>query len=293
MKMSSSQSSFSAWLENAAGKQFPLAGNCSLGRSSDNTIAIAGSGASRRHAVIHAQEGEELWVIDLGSINGTLLNGRRVTKPMRLRSGDRLSIADTHFTFHQRQLAEKPGETPSMNEPTMIEIRNVPCWLLVADLANFTPLSQQLSPDQLAEVVGGWLRTCKDAIERHGGAINKYLGDGFMAYWIDAVDAREHVAATLSDLRTALALGTAEFRAVVHHGLVALGGTASLGEESLMGKEVNFAFRMEKLGAALGVAFCVSEAAQALLGSSLSLKPIAGTHELKGFGGTHRFFQLV
>lgn len=282
----------SAWLQNAAGARFALAGNCSLGRSSDNTITISGAGASRRHAVIHAQEGEEVWLIDLGSSNGTFLNGRRVAKPVRLRSGDRLSIADSQFTFHQPHVAAKAGETPSMNEPTMIEIRNVPCWLLVADLANFTPLSQQLSPDQLAEVVGRWLRTCKEAIERHGGVINKYLGDGFMAYWIDEAGAPEHVAATLADLRAALQAATVEFRAVVHHGMVALGGAASLGEESLMGKEVNFAFRMEKLAATLGIAFCVSEAAHALLSPHVALHTMPGTHELKGFDGKHQFFRL-
>jgi adenylate cyclase len=293
MKTPPSQSSSSAWLENAAGAQFALTGNCSLGRSSDNTIAIPGARASRRHAVIHAQEGDELWLIDLGSSNGTFLNGRRVANPVRLRNGDRLSIADTEFTFHQPQVTCTSGETTSLKEPTMIEIRNVPCWLLIADLANFTPLSQQLSPDQLAEVVGGWLRTCKEAIERHAGAINKYLGDGFMASWIDQGGTPQHVAATLTDLKAALNAGTVDFRAIVHYGIVALGGAATLGEESLMGKEVNFAFRMEKLGATLGIAFCVSEAARALLDPHIALEPVQGIHELKGFGGSHRFFRLA
>ena len=59
-------------LETARGEQVVLAGNCSFGRSSDNTIKIASEKASRRHATIHAQDAGDYWLIDLGSINGTI-----------------------------------------------------------------------------------------------------------------------------------------------------------------------------------------------------------------------------
>jgi class 3 adenylate cyclase len=62
-----------------------------------------------------------------------------------------------------------------------------------------------------------------------------------------------------------------------------------MGEESLIGKEVNFAFRMEKLAASLGLYLLISAAANDKLGSLIKAKP-AGSHELKGFEGKHEFF---
>ena len=62
-----------------------------------------------------------------------------------------------------------------------------------------------------------------------------------------------------------------------------------MGEESLMGKDVNFVFRMEKLAGSLGIAVLTSAAGQAKLGSLIQCQP-AGEHELKGFEGNHQFF---
>ena len=75
----------------------------------------------------------------------------------------------------------------------------------------------------------------------------------------------------------------------LHHGLVAIGGVPSMGEESLMGKDVNFVFRMEKLAGSLGIPFLTSAAGQAKLKSQVTFTPV-GAHELKGFEGKHELF---
>ena len=59
-------------------------------------------------------------------------------------------------------------------------------------------------------------------------------------------------------------------------GFVAIGGVPSMGEESLMGKEVNFVFRMEKLAGSLGIAVLTSAAGQAKLAAALSMIMWAG-----------------
>ena len=64
---------------------------------------------------------------------------------------------------------------------------------------------------------------------------------------------------------------------------------ASLAEESLMGMEVNFAFRLEKLAAALGEACGLSDAASCKL-EGLLLSRRLGDYELKGFAGKRSFF---
>ncbi len=242
-----------AWLEAADGTLVEIRGNCSLGRSSSNHVPIPSERASRRHATIHAQDGE-FWLIDLGSSNGTMINGRRITQPIRLRDGDLLAIVDSEFTFHQTTAVESGAETTCV-DATMVEIRSAPCWLLIGDLNGFTELSQQLSADELGGLVGRWLRACKEAIETRGGTINKYLGDGFLAFWVARGNAAEQVVSALERLRELAATGDARFRIVLHHGNVALGGAAALGEESLAGSEVNFTFRLEKLTGSLGIPF--------------------------------------
>src|SRR5258708_35540255 len=76
---------------------------------------------------------------------------------------------------------------------TLREIETVPCWLLVADIRGFTPLSRQLQSQDLDVLVGAWILTCKEIVENQHGIINKYLGDGFLAYWREADTSREEI----------------------------------------------------------------------------------------------------
>src|SRR5947199_63831 len=85
-------------------------------------------------------------------------------------------------------------------ERTIRQIENIPCWLLVADIENFTPLSRSLTSDSLATLIGGWVAACKEIIEAHQGMIDKYLGDGFFAYWREDPEAAKNVADALNRL---------------------------------------------------------------------------------------------
>jgi adenylate cyclase len=276
-----------AWLE-TGWNQFPIRGGCSIGRSPKNTIVLDSPKVSRSHAIIDVQNGGEFWLIDLGSSNGTFLNKRRIHQPLRLSDYDQIVIGDSTFTF--RQPEELTDDVRAMFiEGTIRNIENVPCWLLVADIENFTPLSRSLASDKLAELIGGWIASCKEIIEVHDGMIDKYLGDGFFAYWRDDENAAKNVAAALDRLKQAQARQEPRFRLALHFGLVAIGGVPSMGQESLMGKDVNFVFRMEKLAAWLGISLLTSAAGKAKLGSLIKTE-LAGAHELKGFEGKHEFF---
>ena len=66
-----------------------------LGRGGQNTVALDGDEyASARHARVEARA-DGLWVEDLGSTNGTFVNGARVTTPRRLEPGDLLRVGQT------------------------------------------------------------------------------------------------------------------------------------------------------------------------------------------------------
>src|SRR5436305_9174861 len=165
-----------AWLE-TSGEKFPVSGNSSIGRSQKNLIVIDSQKVSRRHALINVQNVGEFWLIDLGSSNGTFLNGRRLHQPVRLCDHDQIVIGDRLFIFHQPEdLTDDYRIT--FAERTIREIANVPCWLLVADIEGITPLSRSLTSDRLAEIIGNWIAACKEIVEAYDGMIDKYLGDG-------------------------------------------------------------------------------------------------------------------
>ncbi|GIW96125.1 MAG: peptide-binding protein [Pirellulaceae bacterium] len=80
------------------GKRFELDRDCiTIGRDSSNSVQLHDSEVSRRHAEIHCQEGH-YWIVDLGSSNGTFVNGQRVERQL-LKSGDRLQIGRTLIVY--------------------------------------------------------------------------------------------------------------------------------------------------------------------------------------------------
>ncbi len=277
-----------AWLESPGLDKIPLRGNCSLGRSPKSAVVLESPKASRRHAIINLQNVGEFWLIDLGSSNGTFLNKRRVHQPVRLCDMDQITVGDVPFIFRQPEEVTSELRT-TIAQQTIRETANIPVWLLVADIENFTPLSRSMVSDKLALLVGSWVAACKTIVEEHHGEIDKYLGDGFLAYWHDDEKGVENVAAGLAQLKP-LQKTEPRFRLVLHYGLVSSGGLRSMGEESLIGKEVIFVFRMEKLAGSLGIHLLASAAAQAKLGSAMSFQT-AGSHQLKGFEGSFEFFK--
>ncbi|QFT54629.1 FHA domain-containing protein [Microbulbifer sp. THAF38] len=100
-KLSSSKAKNVAWALRAnhkaiAGKVFPVKGGAVVGRSEECDITFSLSHLSRRHARMEVREGL-LFVIDLGSANGTFVNGRRITES-RVRRGDELRFDSLSFS---------------------------------------------------------------------------------------------------------------------------------------------------------------------------------------------------
>jgi adenylate cyclase len=279
-----------AWLEAADGTRHLIKGSCSLGRAGANTIVLESPKVSRRHALIHLQNIGELWLIDFGSRNGTFLNKRRIHRPVRLSDGDQITIGDQVFKFRQPLSISEEYKTDVMQR-TLRELENIPCWLLVADIRGFTPLSRQLQSEDLDVLVGAWIFSCKEIVENQQGVINKYLGDGFLAYWPDAATTPEDILSVISALKELQRKEWPAFRLVVHFGGVAIGGVASMGEESLMGSDVNLIFRLEKLAGSLGEPCCLSETAHGKLHGLVATR-LLGEFELKGFEGKCAFFAL-
>jgi adenylate cyclase len=271
------------WVQTSDGTKWPIHGTCAIGRSKTNDIIVNDSKVSRRHVLIHKQDEAEYWIIDLGSGNGTYLNGRRVTLSTKLKDGDELKLGDMSFAFRQTVMSSRPDSFTAASRPTLIELKKARVWLLVADVKGSTALAHRLSTTELAMTLGKWTGTCKEAVEESGGQINKYLGDGFLAYWPFDKDNVGGILQALDRLRVIRRDSESPpFRVALHHGVVAIGGAGSLGEDSLTGNDVALVFRMEKLAGKLGHDLLVSEAVATVLGDRLPVIDV-GIHELQGF----------
>ncbi len=80
-----------------------------IGREPPATIQIDGRGLSRHHARIQVSDGDAT-LEDLGSKNGTHVNGRRITIPFRLSDGDEIRLGAISLTFRVASPAS-PTET--------------------------------------------------------------------------------------------------------------------------------------------------------------------------------------
>ena len=280
-----------AWLERPVGERVVLDGPISFGRIASNQVVLADEKVSRRHALVHPQGESEFWMVDLGSRNGTYVNQRRLSQPIRLRDGDLIQIGPFSFVFRQAsQSTLHDTEKEQSTLMTLVDVRASASWLLVADVESSTDLARSLSSDELAIVMGRWLFNCKRVVESNGGTVNKYLGDGFLAYWRGSEVRPDHIAAALNALRELQSDVQLRFRFVLHYAAVSFGGVGSLGEE-IMGPAVNFVFRMEKVAGTLGRPILVSEQAGNALGDALSLVNV-GEHAVPNFEGMYRFFSL-
>jgi adenylate cyclase len=278
-----------AWLEDSSGNRWPIEGNCSLGRSVSNQIALPDERVSRRHAIIQIQQEHEFWLVDFGSSNGTHLNGRRIIQPTRLREGDWLQIGPFRFIFHQANTEGATSLTSTFADQTVTDIRLAACWLMVADIIDSSKLVRELPPDELPLVTGQWVAECKQTIESSGGQINQFLGDGFFAFWYDRERVEPPLVKALQTLRRLQEQSRPAFRLAVHLGQVAIGGMALGEEERLSGSEVHFVFRMEKLAMSLKAPRLLSEQSWKRLSPLIEASEL-GQHSLPGFDNTYAFY---
>jgi pSer/pThr/pTyr-binding forkhead associated (FHA) protein len=81
--------------DESTGESFALADELTIGRSIDCAVPLpADNFVSQVHARVFRRE-NEYWVEDLGSTNGTLMNGRKLSGPAPVRRGDRLQVGRT------------------------------------------------------------------------------------------------------------------------------------------------------------------------------------------------------
>jgi adenylate cyclase len=276
-----------SWLELSDGRRIDLSGSATVGRSPENAVVLTDEQVSRRHAIIQAQGEGEFWLVDLGSANGTYLNGRRISQPIQLHRNDVISLSIIEMRFHNEMLTAAHPAGKILMASTMLSVKTAQCWMLIADIIGSTQLAQKVTTEELPRLTGGWFKACREIIESHGGHIMKYLGDGFFCYWEAGPESAEQIRRVLADLYPMQSRKSPPFRIVLHYGTAALGSVPTMAEMNLHGPEVNFAFRIEKIAGSLNLGVMFSQSAHDRL--KLMARRIH-TGSVDGFSGEHTFF---
>lgn len=122
-----------------AGQLFPIeSAGATIGRQSGNTIVLDDARLSRQHLRLDLRDGGVV-VTDLGSANGTRLNGVLVSGTQPLRPGDRLQLGDTTLTLEGSAAAPALfGAMPAHNDAAT-EMANLPTGPVGGGAASATP----------------------------------------------------------------------------------------------------------------------------------------------------------
>src|SRR5580692_9091720 len=85
-----------------------------------------------------------------------------------------------------RELAQplsRSAQDPAPAEPTRDEAERRQLTVMFCDLVGSTALSAKLDPEDLRGIVQTYHRCCTTIVERNGGYVAKYMGDGVLAYF--------------------------------------------------------------------------------------------------------------
>ena len=168
--------------------------------------------------------------------------------------------------------------------------------LLFTDIEGFTTLSERLTPDVLIAVLNEYLELVVEPIQRHGGVVNSFIGDGLFASFNLPLANEAHAASAIAaalDIQRATAERrfAGDVRLATRIGIntgTVIGGSIGAGDRlgyTLLGDAVNTAARLQELNKAHGTRVLVSEATRRLAGDEFAFRPI-GTLAIRGRSGT-------
>ena len=181
--------------------------------------------------------------------------------------------------------ASKPQDTAERRQVTV----------MFSDLVGSTALSARMDPEDLREVISAYQTCVAETVQRFGGFVAKYMGDGVLVYFgypqaheddaERAVKAGLELIQAVGGLKAKAALQT---RVGIATGLVVVGdliGSGGAQEQAVIGETPNLAARLQ--GTAEPNTVLIAESTRRLLGNLFDLQDL-GAQDLKGIAGPVR-----
>ncbi|MCX7303629.1 MAG: BLUF domain-containing protein [Hyphomicrobiales bacterium] len=176
--------------------------------------------------------------------------------------------------------------------PTLVKPRRLRATVLFSDIVGFSYFAERLRPADLMELVNSHIEACTEQIDRHGGQVNKLLGDGILAYFphqdadtavsaaVDILDEmnRRRSRASRTSPQHFLHGGVGLANGMVYEGNI---GSALKRDFTILGNTVNLASRLESLTRVLNVPLIASASVAHRAQSPWGFQSL-GNHTLKG-----------
>jgi class 3 adenylate cyclase len=181
----------------------------------------------------------------------------RDLKELGIVLGDRRKILRAIADLEGIKVAQKPAGLSEISPPPTTrdtaERRQV--TVLFSDLVGSTALSARMDPEDLREIISAYQKCVARIVQRFGGYVAKYMGDGVLVYFgypqaheddaERAVRAGLELVAAVGDLKTHAAL---QMRVGIATGLVVVGdliGSGETQERGIVGETPNLAARLQ------------------------------------------------
>ena len=205
--------------------------------------------------------------------------------------GHRLKLLDAIAAL--RGDAAGPSSPSTAPPKDRAERRQV--TVMFSDLVGSTALSARMDPEDLREIISAYQKCVTETVQRFGGFVAKYMGDGVLVYFgypraheddaERAVRSGLELAASVGALKTHAPLQT---RVGIATGLVVVGdliGSGASQEQAIVGETPNLAARLQSVAEPNSVV--IAETTRKLVGNLFQLGDL-GAHDLKGISSPAR-----
>jgi class 3 adenylate cyclase/tetratricopeptide (TPR) repeat protein len=212
----------------------------------------------------------------LGVVLGDRRKMLRAIANLEVQSADVVSVA-----------AAAPPKPPPLDTAERRQVT-----VMFSDLVGSTALSARMDPEDLREVISAYQKCVAETVQRFGGFVAKYMGDGVLIYFgypqaheddaERAVRAGLELVAAVGGLKTHAPLQT---RVGIATGLVVVGdliGSGASQEQAIVGETPNLAARLQ--GIAEPNCVVITESTRKLVGNLFELEDL-GAQDLKGIVG--------
>lgn len=179
--------------------------------------------------------------------------------------------------------------------------------VLFADIRSFTAQSESLGPEQTVELLNRFFYLVHETIWEMDGTLDKYMGDGLMAFWNAPLDQPDHAllaVQTAVHIQRRIQYNQAEWQFLGMSELVAgIGistgeavvgyvGTDTRMQYTAIGAHVNLAARLEAMTKEIGCSILISRQTYELVAHAIEARPL-GPVEVRGFSEPVEVYEVL